>query len=189
MSAWNAWYHCTAQTYGTWLRGDPRGWRTRHHREHVEGDYRHRPEKGSFEQLQAMSRRLMKRDPFKLAIEFRQLLVDTVARELESFECSVVIVSMDAVHMHLLAKFPDQNPRKWVAIAKKRSTQALKAHCSAVGFELGLEVGEGIWGKRSKAIPIESRSHQLAVIPYIARHADKGGALWVMETLRGKKLY
>ena len=44
MPAWNHWYHCTAHTYGTWLRGDPRGWRARHHREHVDGDYRNRTE-------------------------------------------------------------------------------------------------------------------------------------------------
>jgi hypothetical protein len=32
MLAWNAWYHVTVNTYGTWLPGDPRGWHTRHRR-------------------------------------------------------------------------------------------------------------------------------------------------------------
>lgn len=31
-----AWFHCIATTYGAWLYGDSRGFRTRHHREHVE---------------------------------------------------------------------------------------------------------------------------------------------------------
>jgi hypothetical protein len=35
---WHDWYHCVANTYGTWLPGDPRGWRSCHHRERVEGD-------------------------------------------------------------------------------------------------------------------------------------------------------
>jgi hypothetical protein len=30
-------------TYGTWLPGDPKGFRTRHHREHIEGDYKKPP--------------------------------------------------------------------------------------------------------------------------------------------------
>ena len=47
--AWNGWYHVTANTYGTWLRGDPRGWRERHHRKHVEGDYQTRPVPGTAE--------------------------------------------------------------------------------------------------------------------------------------------
>ena len=29
---WNDWYHCNGNTYGTWLRGDPRGFRERRHR-------------------------------------------------------------------------------------------------------------------------------------------------------------
>jgi hypothetical protein len=33
------WYHVIISTYGGWLHGDPRGFRTRHHRAHVEGDY------------------------------------------------------------------------------------------------------------------------------------------------------
>lgn len=36
---WNSWYHVTIHVYGSWLRGDPRGWRSRHHREHADGDY------------------------------------------------------------------------------------------------------------------------------------------------------
>lgn len=40
---WNDWYHIMCHTYGTWLPGDPRGFRTRHHREHVEGDYKSPP--------------------------------------------------------------------------------------------------------------------------------------------------
>ena len=40
MKPWNFWYHVGSNTKGTWLTGDPRGFRSRHHREHVEGDYR-----------------------------------------------------------------------------------------------------------------------------------------------------
>jgi hypothetical protein len=32
------WYHIIETTYGAWLYGDQRGFRTRHHREHVDGD-------------------------------------------------------------------------------------------------------------------------------------------------------
>jgi hypothetical protein len=29
------WYHIIMSTYGSWLYGDARGFRTRHHREHI----------------------------------------------------------------------------------------------------------------------------------------------------------
>lgn len=43
---WNDWCHCMGHTYGTWLPGDPCSFRTRHHRQHIEGDYRNPPPKG-----------------------------------------------------------------------------------------------------------------------------------------------
>ena len=60
-TAWNRWYHVTCNTYGTWLRGDPRGWRERHHRRHVEGDYKHRPAPGTGQDELALSKALMDR--------------------------------------------------------------------------------------------------------------------------------
>jgi hypothetical protein len=32
---WCDWYHIMCNTFGTWLPGDPKGFRTRHHREHT----------------------------------------------------------------------------------------------------------------------------------------------------------
>src|SRR3954468_9029001 len=55
---WNNWYHCMGNTYGTWLPGDPRGFRTRLHREHVEGDYRN-PPKEDYRQRAGASRRTL----------------------------------------------------------------------------------------------------------------------------------
>jgi hypothetical protein len=37
------WHHVVLTTYGAWLYGDVRGFRTRHHREHVDGDYKNPP--------------------------------------------------------------------------------------------------------------------------------------------------
>ena len=56
--AWNNWFHCTGGTKGTWLRGDPRGWRARHHREHCEGDYKNPPPPGAHRELYELSKRL-----------------------------------------------------------------------------------------------------------------------------------
>jgi len=64
--AWNRWYHVNGNTYGTWLRGDARGWRARHHREHCEGDYKNPPPKGTYDKLYRRSKDLMPRDAVRL---------------------------------------------------------------------------------------------------------------------------
>ena|SRR5205809_5238686 len=74
MQPWNDWYHCTLHTYGSWLRGDPRGWRARHHREHVVGDYKNPPPKRKY--LFEYSKSLMNRDPVKIENELRQFVLD-----------------------------------------------------------------------------------------------------------------
>ena len=51
--------HTTGHTYGMWLRGDPRGWRSRKGREHVNGDYKNPPPEGLYEAVFEQSRRLM----------------------------------------------------------------------------------------------------------------------------------
>jgi hypothetical protein len=47
-----------------------------------------------------------------------------------------------------------------------------------VGFDLRLQLGEGLWGKRSHAEAITGRSHQLNVVRYIRDHARAGAAIW-----------
>src|SRR4051812_22286516 len=59
MEAWNDWLHVSGSTYGTWLRGDPRGWRSRRHREHCEGDYKNPPPKGEFDEEFERSKELL----------------------------------------------------------------------------------------------------------------------------------
>ena len=75
---WNNWYHCMGNTYGTWLPGNPKGFRTRHHREHVEGDYNSPPPEGRYEERFAKSKALLKQPAVYLTVQQR-------ARALEEF--------------------------------------------------------------------------------------------------------
>src|SRR5438067_13048428 len=81
---WNNWYHITIHVYGSWLRGDPRGWRSRHHREHVDGDYKNPPPKGKYDNLYELSKALMKRDPVKIQRELRQFESPKSCAKIES---------------------------------------------------------------------------------------------------------
>jgi hypothetical protein len=177
MGAWNHWYHCTAHTYGTWLRGDPRGWRARHHREHVEGDYKNPPPKGRYAKLLAYSKSLMKRDTVRLddldVIEF--VLLAVIDRLIER-KISTRIGCFDGVHLHLLVQCPNGDPKIVVGIAKQYATAQMKAHGLAVGF--GLKIGEGIWAKGSHAKPITNAGHLDRATGYIHDHIDRRAVVW-----------
>src|SRR3954471_9014019 len=104
MSAWDDWFHCNAHTYGSWLRGDPRGWRARHHREHVNGDYRSPPPPGKHEQLLEQSKRLMKRRRVVLTPAQREAAVWLMAEALDHHRAEVFDICVGAKHFHALLR-------------------------------------------------------------------------------------
>jgi hypothetical protein len=143
-------------TYGVWLRGDPRGWRTRHHREHVNGDYKHPPRAGTWESTYKRSLHLMTqagRTPITLAEPDRQLVIAKIVEALQHHHIQVLAAALGGEHLHVLAQFAAGTPRKWIGIAKKHAARHL---CDLSRVPPG-----GIWGKRSECKPIADRAHQL----------------------------
>lgn len=167
---WNDWYHVMCHTYGTWLPGDPRGFRTRHHREHVEGDYKNPPPPGRYVARHTHAKRLMKRDPVYLTIEQRRRAVDHVIASLQKWNIETIILAIDRVHLHLLARFPDHNPRHWTGLAKKESSAYMKRE--------RLAPDGGLWATRCKCEPIKDRGHQVNTARYLLRHVRQGAAIW-----------
>src|SRR2546421_12413905 len=107
MSAWNGWYHCTGSTYGAWVRGDGRGWRSRKHREHVMGDYRNPPPKGKYDALSKRSLQLMRRERVVLAPEQREFACGAMVDALIEREVEVIALCVGAKHWHGLLRFRD----------------------------------------------------------------------------------
>jgi REP element-mobilizing transposase RayT len=169
--AWNDWYHVTVHTYGSWLRGDPRGWRDKDHRQHVDGDYRNPPPLKLYERLHNHAKSIMKREPVLIAKDVRQIVVESVVEKLKFLEIQVIVASVDANHLHLLARFPDHRPKVWIGIAKKHASHVLRQS------NLRLEPG-GIWARYCRAEPIVDRRHQVNTFRYINAHAARGAAVW-----------
>lgn len=178
--AWNNWFHCTGSTKGTWLRGDPRGWRARHHREHCEGDYKNPPPPGAYRELYELSKRLTKRK-IVLTPGQREFLCRAMAESLLYREVELIDLCIGAKHWHVLARFKsldwrarpkekNRDPRHLMGLAKKRSARALS--------KAGLIDEGGVWAVRCRPLPIRDRSHQLNVAKYIPDHKKKGAAVW-----------
>ena len=170
---WCDWYHIMGNTFGTWLPGDPKGFRARHHREHVDGDYKKPPPKGKYDALWKPSKELMKREPVYLNPAQRKRAVDEFVRSFKKWKIELRVLSMDRVHIHALARFHDRNPRHWVGLAKKESSAYMKRD--------GLAPDGGLWAVRCKCLPITDREHFDRVVGYIQDHAKRGACVWEWE--------
>ena len=162
------WYHLVLTTYGAWLYGDARGFRTRHHREHIEGDYKHPPPAGMYDELAKRSRESLVQPPVKLTSRLKRVVGMAIKERFEMLGGLVICVAVSGPHVHALVKLPKGKQREWAGLAKKHAWFAARDH----GWQGKL------WGKRSKAVTIVDRSHQLNAFHYIARHAQQGAWVW-----------
>jgi hypothetical protein len=183
MAAWRGWYHLMANTFGTWLPGDPRGFRTRHHKQHIDGDYKS-PPSHRYDIQHRAAKNGMKRSPVYLSPDARRCAVEAMLHALRDVHATEVLcLAINDVHLHLLARFPDGSgrrvaertsaiddpPRHYLGLAKQWSSKAMKAR--------GL-VDAGAWARRGKIVPIADREHQVHAFNYIIGHIDQGAAVW-----------
>jgi hypothetical protein len=163
------WMHFIETVYGAWLYGDARGFRTRHHREHVEGDYMHPPPPGKYAGRLRPSIESLKQPPVVLGRKWRPIIGAAIRERLEEQATFVLCLSVSGHHMHVLAKLPEGcGPRHAMGLAKKHSW-----------FEATRRGWRGkLWGKRGKEIRVRDRSHQLNVYRYILNHAREGAWFW-----------
>jgi hypothetical protein len=163
------WYHCISTTYGAWLPGDPRGYRTRRHREHVDGDYNNPPPTGAHEAKLQRSQRLLKQPAVQIPTRWRSTIGTAVREKLVAKDGFVLCVAVALQHVHVLVKLPaSRTPRHWMGLARKHAT-----------FEVRNRGWKGkLWGIRGKELPIKDRQHQMAVYQYILNHAAQGAWVW-----------
>jgi hypothetical protein len=100
----SSWFHCILTTYGAWLPGDPRGFRTRHHREYVEGDYKNPPPQGIYEGRLARSKQLQKYPTVMLPKRERGLLGRRAVRHVKERGVELLSMAMGGQHLHVQMK-------------------------------------------------------------------------------------
>ena len=171
MGAWRGWYHISGTTYGNWLPGDPRGWRSKKHKRHVEGDYHNPPPPGTHDGLLAHSAGKMKGPAVRLTRAQRRIAAEALVEMLHRIEIEVLVLAVDAFHFHGLARFPTETVRLIVGRAKKHATFILQAagHAGCV------------WAAGSHPKPIRNRAHQLKAFRYILAHREKGAFVWTFH--------
>ncbi len=164
------WIHFVETVYGAWVYGDAGGFRTRHHREHVEGDYKNPPPAGMYEAKRLRSLESLKQPPVVLPSDWRALIGAAVRDRLQDLGAFVLCLAQGGQHLHFLAKLPlGVDARIWMGLAKKHAAFEAKAR----GWQGKL------WGKRGKEVRVRDRAHQLNVYQYTLDHAREGAWVWV----------
>jgi hypothetical protein len=153
------------------LDGDARGFHTRHHREHVDGDYKKPPPADEYAKRAARSRESLKQAPVEWASEWRGIVGSALVERFQKLGAFVLCASVSRQHAHLLVKTPRKLARPWSGLAKK--------HAWFVAREKGWK--EMMWGKRGKQLPVRNRAHQLNVYQYILAHEKEGARIWLWK--------
>jgi hypothetical protein len=173
MPAWNHYYHVFGSTYGAWLPGDRRGFSTRHHREHVERTFELMAHHDSKRWREQWSRELMARVPVELSIAARRLACRVIVEALQYYGCDIRAVGVSEVHYHVIARFENDDVRRIVGIAKRRSAKALS--------DADLADRGGVWAVRCGVKPVKDAEHVANARQYILDHVTQGAAVWPRE--------
>jgi hypothetical protein len=112
----------------------------------------------------------MKRDPVRIAHERRQFVLTEIVGKLLEKGLQVRVASLDGTHLHILARFPDHDPRHWLGIVKKHTSHRARTWPD---YPEG-----GLWAKRGLPKPIVDEQHFRNVEAYIKKHVSKDAAVW-----------
>jgi len=153
-------YHITWGTYGSWLPGDPRGFRTGKGREHVPYDYKNPPPPGLYAGLHAYARRSLKKAPVSIPKDLRQAVgcrcLDQFAKE----NVAVFVMSVGGEHVHAAIECPAEGLKQVIGRAKKVSSHGVRDR-----------IPGRLWQAGCRAIPVHSDDYWRTLLQYIQDHA------------------
>jgi len=164
----NRWYHIILNTRGTWLPGDPRGFRSRKHRTHSRGDYKHPPPQGEHAGLHHHSQKLSG-PPITFVTSLRPTVGRAILDKINTQNHTVLSICVGSNHTHVLTKLP--NDRTLV----KKLVGSWK---QAASHRIRLEIPGKVWASGCDPIPIRDRTHQIQTYRYILRHECEGAWVW-----------
>ncbi len=170
------WRHVVFTTQGTWLPGDPRGFRTRDHKVHSSGDYKNPPPKGEHAELFKYSKEIT---PEKVLLpqDLWRIVGLAIRRELLKQESLVLAISVAADHVHLLAELSMERSEGRAAIGRCKT-----AACFAVKDQLPGR----IWAGLGKYKLVDSPTYQKRVYQYILNQKHAWVWSFRMERVPGE---
>lgn len=119
------WFHVMWSTYGTWLPGDERGFRSRGHKIHSSGTYKNPPPAGEHAGLLAYSRRVVGGEVV-LSPDLRARALAAVLEKADMCGFEVECFAVAAAHVHGLIRLERETCERDVGRLKRHSSLALR---------------------------------------------------------------
>ena len=166
------WWLVTWGTYGSWLPGDERGFRTWRKREYVPPPARYAgPDEATYDPRAFRERRRRSHEladgAIQLDEEDQRIAVDAVVTDVAELPIEPKIMAVTEMHVHLLAIFGEAGIRQTVGRQKSRATRALKRN-------RGFVPTKRMWAKGGHMESLETEDDQLAAYEYVRKHESQG---------------
>ncbi len=162
------WRHITLGTRGTWLHGDPRGFRNHHHRIHSSGDYRHPPPPGEHADLH-IHQTALSQTTVLIPSPTRPIIGSKMVHHLHRAQHRLLVICVAANHAHLLVELPDQ------VNEIKRIIGAVKQSASRAVTDI---IPGRLWAHGCGYTPVDDADHHARVFDYILRHRAQHAWVW-----------
>ncbi len=165
------WRHVVLSTYGSWLPGDPRGWRSRYHKIHSSGDYQTPPPEGEHRGLRELARTQCG-TTVVMSSDMRATVGGLFVKSLEQKHIRVLVLAVAGCHLHTLIELPSDpaEARRIIGRCKEQVTR-----------QLHRPKGSRFWASGGKFQPIRDEKHHRATYDYIERHRDEGAWVWTFR--------
>jgi hypothetical protein len=156
------WRHVIISTVNSWLPGDPRGFRSRHHKVHSSGDYKNPPPRGEHEELFHYSKEISA-DPVVIPRDQRRTAGRAILHKLQKLNYRVLALAVAGMHAHVLVELPDNLLliRHIIGQCKTVSSHAIRDR-----------VPGRVWGAGGGFKPVDDEKHHRNVFHYILRQSD-----------------
>lgn len=169
------WFHIQWGTYGSWLPGDPRGFRNRDHRIHSSGDYKNPPPKGEHAELHRYAKKVQREDAVVLAHELRAMAGQAIVEKAIDVPIPMLALAVCAKHVHALLKLDPSSVGMDVGKLKRHSSHAIRVHLKGT-----------VWSARKHEVAVTSMTQLRTCVRYIERHREEGAFVWVDERVRDR---
>jgi REP element-mobilizing transposase RayT len=162
------WRHGILNARCSWLHGDERGFRSRNHRIHSSGDYRHRP---PAEEHAGLRRFHGSRsgEPVKFEFAIRAVILMHFVEKMRKLGYRIIAASLGEQHLHFLAELPfDLDEVDRIAgKCKQRASHAVRK-----------ELPGSVWSEGGEFKWINGSDHLQNAYSYIRTRQEPGTVVW-----------
>jgi REP element-mobilizing transposase RayT len=159
--------HVQWNTYGSWLPGDPRGFRNRNHRIHSSGTYKALPPPGEHAGLHMYAATRLARNPVELSQELRDRVLSAVIEKAHLLGWPLEAVAVARQHVHALIFVDDAIVDAEIGKLKRHSSHVIRGAIPGT-----------VWSAGCHPEHVDDEEFWVNTVRYIMAHGEEGASVW-----------